>query len=92
MASVKALNNGKYRVFVCDGRQADGRINRFTKVIEAKNENEAKKKRRKSKLISGAENWRAFPRPRPLRNWFTSGANSRNRTLALKQENGMKAS
>lgn len=43
MASIKELGNGKYRVFVCNGFKADGRVNRSSKVITAKSIADAKK-------------------------------------------------
>lgn len=43
MASVKALGNGKYRVFVCNGFKPDGKVNRSSKVITAKSDRDAEK-------------------------------------------------
>lgn len=43
MASVKDLGKGKYRVFICNGFKADGKVNRTSKVIEAKSLADAKK-------------------------------------------------
>lgn len=43
MASIKELGNGKYRVFVCNGFKADGKVNRTSKVIEARSLSDAKK-------------------------------------------------
>lgn len=43
MASVKDLGKGKYRVFICNGFKADGKVNRKSKVITAKSEKAAKK-------------------------------------------------
>lgn len=46
MASVKDLGNNKYRVFICNGFKPDGRVNRTSKVIEAKSMADAKKQAR----------------------------------------------
>lgn len=43
MASVKELGKGKYRVFICNGFKPDGRVNRTSKVIEARSLADAKK-------------------------------------------------
>lgn len=43
MASIKELGNGKYRIFICDGFKADGKVNRTSKVIEARSLADAKK-------------------------------------------------
>lgn len=43
MASIKELGNGKYRVFVCNGIKPDGKLNRSSKVIEAKSMADAKR-------------------------------------------------
>ena len=43
MASVKDLGGGKYRVFICNGFKADGKVNRTSKVIEAKSKKDAEK-------------------------------------------------
>lgn len=41
MASVKDLGEGKYRVFICNGFNPDGRVNRTSKVISAKSMKDA---------------------------------------------------
>lgn len=43
MASIKELGNGKYRVFICNGFKSDGKVNRTSKVIEAKSKKDAEK-------------------------------------------------
>ncbi|WP_251319758.1 tyrosine-type recombinase/integrase [Flintibacter muris] len=43
MASVKDLGGGKYRVFICNGFKADGKVNRTSKVITAKSLRDAEK-------------------------------------------------
>lgn len=43
MASVKDLGKGKYRVFICNGFKPDGKVNRTSKVIEAKSKKDAEK-------------------------------------------------
>lgn len=43
MASVKDLGKGKYRVFICNGFKDDGKVNRTSKVIEAKSKKDAEK-------------------------------------------------
>lgn len=43
MPSIKELGNGKYRVFICDGIRADGKVNRTSKVITAKSKKDAEK-------------------------------------------------
>ena len=43
MASIKALGDGKYRVFICNGYKPDGKVNRTSKVITAKSIADAKK-------------------------------------------------
>lgn len=44
MASIKDLGGGKYRVFICNGFKADGKVNRTSKVITAKSLRDAEKK------------------------------------------------
>lgn len=43
MASIKDLGNNRYRVFICNGFKADGKVNRTSKVITAKSMADAKK-------------------------------------------------
>lgn len=43
MASVKDLGKGKYRVFICNGFTREGKLNRTSKVIQAKSMADAKK-------------------------------------------------
>lgn len=43
MASVKDLGGGKYRVFICNGFKPDGKVNRTSKVIQAKSAKDAEK-------------------------------------------------
>ena len=43
MASVKDLGKGKYRVFICNGFKADGKVNRTSKVITARSMKDAEK-------------------------------------------------
>lgn len=43
MASVKDMGNGKYRVFICNGFDRNGKLNRTTKVIHAKSMADAKR-------------------------------------------------
>ncbi len=43
MPSIKELGQGKYRVFICDGFKADGKVNRTSKVITAKSKRDAEK-------------------------------------------------
>lgn len=43
MASIKDLGGGKYRVFICNGFKADGKVNRTSKVITAKSMKDAEK-------------------------------------------------
>lgn len=43
MASIKELEKGKYRVFICNGFKPDRRVNRTSKVIEARSLADAKK-------------------------------------------------
>lgn len=43
MPSIKDLGNGKYRVFICNGFKADGKVNRTSKVITAKSLRDAEK-------------------------------------------------
>lgn len=43
MPSIKDLGGGKYRVFICNGFKADGKVNRTSKVITAKSLRDAEK-------------------------------------------------
>lgn len=43
MASIKDLGKGKYRVFICNGFKANGKVNRTSKVITAKSIKDAEK-------------------------------------------------
>lgn len=43
MASIKDLGGGRYRVFICNGFKADGKVNRTSKVISAKSLRDAEK-------------------------------------------------
>ena len=43
MASVKELGKGKYRVFICNGFTREGKLNRMSKVIQAKSLADAKR-------------------------------------------------
>ncbi len=43
MPSIKELGQGKYRVFICNGFKADGKVNRTSKVITAKSKRDAEK-------------------------------------------------
>lgn len=43
MASVKELGKGKYRVFICNGFTREGKLNRTSKVIQAKSLADAKR-------------------------------------------------
>lgn len=43
MASIKDLGGGRYRVFICNGFKADGKVNRTSKVITAKSLRDAEK-------------------------------------------------
>ena len=43
MASVNDLGNGRFRIFICNGFRADGKVNRTSKVITAKSKRDAEK-------------------------------------------------